>query len=638
MRKLFTLAAALLASFSLWADPTLPANATPSGILDVIDGDADVAPKFSEVSEKKLYTTYSLGDDIRNTAVKSLKKEWVAAPANDGGGSVSSITWEDGLTDAQKYGFRTASLNKWGIHSSRYCGFRVTNCTEAAVSTKSNGSKDNKTLQLQVFVKNGDNWDFVEAIGADKYNNSKAYVLTSSALDGTKEYVILLTSGSSSGSDAYELRFASAVLSPSLKAITIADVDCNIIAAANSTNPDTIRAELPYGTVINDAIDAITESDVTLGGSANTYSIASDRSKLTVTDGDASKDYVFDLTVNTSISTDASLKALKINGVDVKGFAANILDYKDTIVYTAALPVVTADVNDPTANAVVTNATEITKVETEAGTAKVVVTAQDGFTTLTYTIAFVRADAVKKINEVILSNKYSAYIIEGQAAEPYVINGFYLAGEDAPTVESYKVNDGTTWAQEGNNITLTGADATTAQYSLVLAAVEPVEFTADKITFDGTETWVKSGYGWDNSKKWKFSKTDSDYSREIAGKTHLEMFLPACDTIVLTEASVNTRDIRVYANGVEIGNKYSLEKNKDLKIIVEQAAPFMLTIASAQTGGDGGIAAIRMAKKVVPTAISNTEAEVKAIKVIENGQFFIIKNGIKYNANGAIVK
>ena len=38
------------------------------------------------------------------------------------------------------------------------------------------------------------------------------------------------------------------------------------------------------------------------------------------------------------------------------------------------------------------------------------------------------------------------------------------------------------------------------------------------------------------------------------------------------------------------------------------------------------------------TAIDNTNAEVKAIKVIENGQFFIIKNGIKYNANGAIVK
>ena len=38
------------------------------------------------------------------------------------------------------------------------------------------------------------------------------------------------------------------------------------------------------------------------------------------------------------------------------------------------------------------------------------------------------------------------------------------------------------------------------------------------------------------------------------------------------------------------------------------------------------------------TAIDNTNAELKAVKVIENGQIFIIKNGVKYNAQGAIVK
>ena len=39
------------------------------------------------------------------------------------------------------------------------------------------------------------------------------------------------------------------------------------------------------------------------------------------------------------------------------------------------------------------------------------------------------------------------------------------------------------------------------------------------------------------------------------------------------------------------------------------------------------------------TAISNTEAvETKTLKVIENGQLFIIKNGVKYNAQGTIVK
>ena len=34
------------------------------------------------------------------------------------------------------------------------------------------------------------------------------------------------------------------------------------------------------------------------------------------------------------------------------------------------------------------------------------------------------------------------------------------------------------------------------------------------------------------------------------------------------------------------------------------------------------------------TAITNTEVEAKAVKVIENGQLVIIKNGVKYNAIG----
>jgi hypothetical protein len=40
----------------------------------------------------------------------------------------------------------------------------------------------------------------------------------------------------------------------------------------------------------------------------------------------------------------------------------------------------------------------------------------------------------------------------------------------------------------------------------------------------------------------------------------------------------------------------------------------------------------------VTTAINNTEATVKAVKRIENGQMIIIKNGVKYDALGQIVK
>lgn len=40
----------------------------------------------------------------------------------------------------------------------------------------------------------------------------------------------------------------------------------------------------------------------------------------------------------------------------------------------------------------------------------------------------------------------------------------------------------------------------------------------------------------------------------------------------------------------------------------------------------------------IPTAIDNTEAAVKAVKVIRNGQLLIEKNGVLFNAQGAVVK
>lgn len=38
------------------------------------------------------------------------------------------------------------------------------------------------------------------------------------------------------------------------------------------------------------------------------------------------------------------------------------------------------------------------------------------------------------------------------------------------------------------------------------------------------------------------------------------------------------------------------------------------------------------------TSIDNTNVDAKTVKVIENGQLIIIKNGIRYNALGAQMK
>ena len=225
----------------------------------------------------------------------------------------------------------------------------------------------------------------------------------------------------------------------------------------------------------------------------------------------------------------------------------------------------------------------------------------------------------RAIREVILSNHYYAYINEGET----VIRGWYLAGTSVPVIDSCLLSAGATWAQTNDTVTITALNGTTAVYTIYVQPVTPVEFSAAEIVFDGTETWVKSAYGWDGTKKWKFSKTDSDYSREIAGKTHVELFLPACDTLYLTPFSGTERDVRFYINGVEFGSKTKFVK-AGLTLNVQQSAPFMLTIASAQSSGDGGIAAIRMARKNNSALdIETTKSDVHCVKVLREGRLYI---------------
>lgn len=235
-----------------------------------------------------------------------------------------------------------------------------------------------------------------------------------------------------------------------------------------------------------------------------------------------------------------------------------------------------------------------------------------------------------QLYEVIMSNSYSAYVADNQ------LKAFYLEGEEVPTVASHKTNDGTTWEQNGNTITLVGTDSSTLTYTLDVQLVSPVAFTASEIVFDGTETWVKGAYGFDSSKKWRFSKTDDDYSREIAGRTHVEFFLPACDTVVLKSMDGNERDMRVYANGVQVGSKTKLLKS-GTTLVVNQDAPFMLSVVSAQSSGDGGVKALRMARKET-TAIDEIRSDAPCSKVVRDGQILILRGERVYTITGIEVK
>lgn len=244
---------------------------------------------------------------------------------------------------------------------------------------------------------------------------------------------------------------------------------------------------------------------------------------------------------------------------------------------------------------------------------------------------------LKAINEVVLSNGYSAYINEDET----VIRGWYLAGESEPSVKSYILSEGATWTQTVNNVTITALDGSNDSYTLNIQPVTPVAFSATEIVLDGSESsWVKSAYGWDSTKKWRFSKTDDDYSREIAGKTHVEFFLPACDTVVIKSMSTE-RKVQFLVNGAPFGSVTKLLTAGNT-LVVEQSAPFMLSVVSAQNSGDGGVAAIRMARKQgsSPTSIDQVtdNQTLSTQKMLIDGRFYILRADHLYDAEGRLLK
>jgi len=112
----------------------------------------------------------------------------------------------------------------------------------------------------------------------------------------------------------------------------------------------------------------------------------------------------------------------------------------------------------------------------------------------------------------------------------------------------------------------------------------------------------------------------------------VELFLPACDTVVLKSMASKEREINVYINGEQLGGKTKL-LIAGSTFAVLQSAPFMLTIASAQSSGDGGVAAIRMARKEA-TGIEATKSEVRCVKMLRDGQLLIKQGDAIYTIQG----
>ena len=234
---------------------------------------------------------------------------------------------------------------------------------------------------------------------------------------------------------------------------------------------------------------------------------------------------------------------------------------------------------------------------------------------------------------MVFSNGAKGAALNGVVRVPY------LAGQNVPTIVSFTTNEGATAlkAEDGNSITVTGEDQTTLVYTIEAVELTPATLGTEEVTFTGEETYIFDPYGFDASKGWKFAKkVEEDANHRVSeGRTRIYMALPAAKEVVLTSGTGGARDIKLYVNGIENADATSTAKSGEtITIALDSKNTNFLAIESNQTKGDGGFTKIQL----VPageTALDNAAVAKKAQKMIVNGQLVIVKDGVRYNAQGA---
>lgn len=378
-----------------------------------------------------------------------------------------------------------------------------------------------------------------------------------------------------------------------LKSITINGEALNDFSSAK----EAYDVELPFGTTDYPKIEAEANSDkatVKVGDFTPSNEGATFPAKVviivTAEDGKTTKTYTINFTVPSALSTDATLKTLTVDG-------KKITLAESTVVYTYEMPflgkgLVAAVANDENATIAITQATEI------PGDATVLVTAEDGTTTLAYTLSLTRKAGFEQV-AVAKDTKWD-WSKAGVSAIQYTATSTVTKSD---TIVLANAMD-STWTKQ-----IANSDDFNSQALRVVGEFmvrDGKYFQGPYISFDvekaGTikvvfsntgnrESDALSRYLYVNGEKtkwgsWKSSENTTTDTIEVpAGKVELTFMLPD------------------EAEGYQYARIYSIE----------------YAVSAA-------------------TAIDNTSSEVKAVKVLRNGQLLIQKGDKLYTAQGTVVE
>lgn len=274
-------------------------------------------------------------------------------------------------------------------------------------------------------------------------------------------------------------------------------------------------------------------------------------------------------------SSDATLSDLTVDGVTVDGFDPEDEEYDVELAFgTSVIPVVAGTANSTHAKSVV-----VTQATTLPGVATVVVTAEDN-TTKTYTINFTVATG----KEIELVWKTGSNLCSGGKA-----GGTAVKSDDA-SVSTY-INQITFQNVEG-----TGDDGAEGG-SLNVGKKAGNMFTLS----------TKTGYAFEAMSFYaKIQDSNCEYSLDGGDWTTLTSTSTSGDKCYEIFSSAEVKEFRLRStgsSGVWIRN-------------------MELTIVETST----------------PSAIGNTTEEIKAVKILKNGQLYILRGEKVYTVTGAEVK
>ncbi len=371
-----------------------------------------------------------------------------------------------------------------------------------------------------------------------------------------------------------------------LQSITINDEALEGFDAATLT----YNVELPYGTTTVPTVVATPASNKAKAEVTAATSLPGTTTiVVTAEDDTTTKTYTINFTVAASLNTDATLKTLTVDG---KAIALK----EDVVEYSYEVPfygkgLVAAEANDDNAKIAITQATEI------PGDATVLVTAEDGETTLTYTLSLTRS-----------------------------------AGFEWATVSKNTTWD---WSKTGvNTMQYTDTTPITKSDTIVLANAMDGTWTTQIANNDDFNSQALRVVG-------EYMVRDGQYFQG----PYVSFVAENAGTIKVTfsntgnRAEAETRYLYVNGEKTEWGSYLSKEKVTTDTIPVPAGVVALTFMEQDETKGNlyGRIYSIEYTVSTA-TAIDNASAEIQAVKVIRNGQFLIQKGNQTYNAQGTVVE